>query len=226
MRRVGLLTAVVAILVWSFPEPSRGEIFRYTAPDGTVSFTNVAVDKRYRPFAVSPDVPFSKLRSTRTYGRAHFTRLIDDTAREYEMDPALVHAVIKAESDYDPRAISSAGALGLMQLMPGTAQDLNVADPFDPGENVRGGVQYLRYLLDRFEGNVPFAVAAYHAGEQNVDRHGGIPPIVATQDYVKRVMTFHKRNQGKRPTAAKAIYRVKSGDTVIYTTNPPVSVTR
>ena len=215
-----ILLLALPILASSIME-GRAEIFRFTEPDGTVHYSNVPVDYRYRPFALPSGTPFSQLRTLPPDERARLYRLIDVTARDYRMDPALIRAVVKAESDYNPRAISSAGALGLMQLMPGTARDLNVKNPFDPEQNVKGGVQYLRYLLDRFEGSVPLAVAAYHAGERTVVRHDGIPPIAATQAYVKRVMAFHKRYLTTTPTVDRTIYKVRSGDNVLYTTTPP-----
>lgn len=216
--------AVVAALAWTGlvpPGEGRAEIFRYFAPDGSVHYSNVPVERGYRPYKIRSDVGFTALRSTAKRDRTRYYRLIDDTALKYRMDPALVRAVVRAESDYDPRAVSSAGALGLMQLMPGTAQDLAVANPFDPEENVRGGVQYLRYLLDRFNGDTALALAAYHAGEQNVDRHNGIPPIEATRTYVNRVLKFQKGYLRTMPQVDAAIYRVQTGDAVHYTTTPP-----
>ncbi|MEW6682609.1 MAG: lytic transglycosylase domain-containing protein [Nitrospirota bacterium] len=216
--------AVVAALAWTglvLPGEGRAEIFRYMAPDGSVHYSNVPVERGYRPYKIRSDVGFTALRSTAKRDRTRYYRLIDDTALKYRMDPALVRAVVRAESDYDPRAVSSAGALGLMQLMPGTAQDLAVANPFDPEENVRGGVQYLRYLLDRFNGDTALALAAYHAGEQTVDRHNGIPPIKATRTYVNRVLKFQKGYLRTMPQVDPAIYRVQTGDAVHYTTTPP-----
>ena len=205
--------------ILGFVAQGEAEIFRFVAPDGTIHFTNVPTDARYKRF-VSPGATFSQFRRGSVSHRARLYRLIDDTAREYRVDPALIRAVVKAESDYDPGAVSSAGALGLMQLMPGTAEDLEVRNPLNPEENVRGGVQYLRYLLDRFQGNTTLALAAYHAGEQNVDRHGGVPPIEATQHYVKRVMAYHTKYRNSMPKPRKEIYRVVLGDSVLYTSHP------
>jgi soluble lytic murein transglycosylase len=223
-----MAVTVLTALAWTGLIPAskgRAEIFRYLAPDGSVHYSNVPVERGYRRYTIRSNVGFTTLRSVSTHDRNRFYRLIDDTALRYRMDPALVRAVVRAESDYDPRAVSSAGALGLMQLMPGTAQDLEVRNPFDPEENVRGGVQYLRYLLDRFNGDTALALAAYHAGEQNVDRHNGIPPIEATRTYVKRVLKFHKGYLRTMPEVDAAIYRVQTGDAVHYTTTPP-SATR
>jgi hypothetical protein len=110
-------------------------------------------------------------------------------ARRHGVDEALVHAVIQVESRYDPFAVSPRGAMGLMQLMPRTAERFEVANAFDPVQNVDGGVRYLKELLARYSGQVRLALAAYNAGEEAVERHGGIPPYRETVDYVKRVLS-------------------------------------
>ena len=117
-----------------------------------------------------------------------------EASERWGVSPALVHAVITAESNYDPEALSRAGAMGLMQLMPGTARRFGVADPWDPEQNVHGGVRYLRELLDRFQ-NLKLALAAYNAGEGAVEQHGNqVPPYQETQTYVQRVMGLFFRN--------------------------------
>jgi soluble lytic murein transglycosylase len=114
-------------------------------------------------------------------------------AREHDLPQALIRAVIQAESGFDPLAVSPTGALGLMQLMPRTAASLNVRDPFNPVENIRGGAKHLRYLLDRFDGNLPLALAAYNAGEYRVKRnHYRIPAIQETQAYVEKVLSYYR----------------------------------
>ncbi len=129
---------------------------------------------------------------TRREGAGQFRDLVEQAARRYGLDPALVDAVVRAESGYDPQATSPAGAAGLMQLMPATARALGVADPYDPAQNVEGGVRYLRGLLDRF-GDVALALAAYNAGPGAVVRFGGVPPYRETRAYVERVLSTWQR---------------------------------
>jgi len=118
---------------------------------------------------------------------------ISAAARMYGVDEALVRAIIHAESDYNPNAVSYKGAQGLMQLMPGTAIRFGVQNPFAAADNINGGVQYLSFLSKRFNGDVRLIAAAYNAGEANVDRYGGVPPFAETQRYVERVGTLAER---------------------------------
>ena len=119
---------------------------------------------------------------------SHF---ITGYAKHYRLDPALLRAVIKVESNFNPTAVSSKGARGLMQLMPPTAAALNVANPFDPDENIQAGARELRRLLDRFNGNVALALAAYHAGEARVGPHISVPPFRSTERYVGKVLRYY-----------------------------------
>jgi Soluble lytic murein transglycosylase and related regulatory proteins (some contain LysM/invasin domains) len=117
--------------------------------------------------------------------------LIATHAKQYALDPALLHAVIKVESNFNPQAVSSKGAIGLMQLMPLTAAALHVLDPFDPNDNIRAGAALLRRLLDRFGGDLSLALAAYHAGERRVGQAVGTPSLPGTQLYVERVLRHY-----------------------------------
>lgn len=125
-------------------------------------------------------------------------RYIQLAAANHQVDPLLIKAVIKAESNFDPTALSPKGAQGLMQLMPGTAKDMAVNDPFDPLQNINGGTKYLRYLLDNFKGNVELSLAAYNAGPGNVAPYGIVPAIPETQNYVAKVLETYRsyRNNG------------------------------
>ena len=181
----------MALLGLAAPAGAGGRIWTYTDPDGVTHFTNTPQDDRYQLVALG--------RSGRRSGRAprhgQFDGIIGLTAREQSLQPALVKAVIAAESNFDPEAVSHKGAQGLMQLMPKTAVSLGVLDPLHPVENVRGGAAYLRRMLDRY-GDIERALAAYNAGPTAVDRYGGVPPYRETQAYVRRVLTYYRHYHG------------------------------
>jgi soluble lytic murein transglycosylase-like protein len=122
---------------------------------------------------------------------AQFNDLIREASMKYGVEESLIRAVIQQESGFNPRATSGVGAMWLMQLMPGTARELGVSDAYDPRQNIMGGAQYLRKLLDRFNGDVTKAVAGYNAGPGAVEKHGGIPPYKETQNYVRKVLGYY-----------------------------------
>ena len=121
-----------------------------------------------------------------------FHPIIRQVAQRYEVEPAIIKAIIMAESSFNPRAVSHKGAQGLMQLMPRTARYLGVEDSFDPEHNINGGVKYFKRLLDRFDGDVQLALAAYNAGSRNVRKYNGVPPFKATQVYIKKVLRYYE----------------------------------
>ncbi len=165
---------------------------------------------------------------SRPISRVQIQALVEKAARRHDVDPQLVHAVIRQESDYDPFAVSSKGAMGLMQLMPATADRFGVQNIFDPAENVQGGVQYLRHLLDRYNGDPRLTLAAYNAGEGAVDRYGGIPPYRETVDYVSKVRRLYGSAVGSGSSAeqdalgesshARIVRRVDASGVVCYET--------
>ena len=124
--------------------------------------------------------------------KRHYRQLIHRAASRYGVDPAMIKAIIMAESGFNPKAVSRRGAQGLMQLMPQTAQSLGLADAFDPGGNIDAGARYLRQLLNHFRGDIELALAAYNAGIQNVIDHNGVPPFKATRRYVRRVLIYYE----------------------------------
>ncbi len=126
--------------------------------------------------------------------REYYNELVYSKSNKYNVEPSLVSAMIKVESNWNYKVVSRSGAIGLMQLMPSTARAMDVKDPLNPEENIEGGIKYLRYLLDRFDGDLTLAVAAYNAGPTKVRKYNGIPPIRETQKYVKRVLTIYNGN--------------------------------
>lgn len=131
---------------------------------------------------------YQTLYSTQGSGNPDIESLISKVGQKYGVDSNLIRQVVLAESGFNPCAVSQAGAMGLMQLMPGTAQSYGVTNPMDPAQNLDGGTHFLRDLLDRFQGNVPLAIAAYNAGPGAVDKYQGIPPYQETQNYVQKIM--------------------------------------
>jgi len=167
-------------------ETAYGEIYQYIDAKGTISLTNVPSDARYRR------VEDLSHRLPSMMSERELAPMISRFSRQHQLHPALIRAVIKAESDFNPVAVSRAGAVGLMQLMPQTAVRMNVRDPYDPEDNIGGGTRYLRQLLDRFQGNLPLALAAYNAGEHVVDRYRTLPPITETRRYVRKVLRYYR----------------------------------
>jgi soluble lytic murein transglycosylase len=182
-----VLTVAVSL---SAAVPARGEIYRYVDKNGVWHFTNVKTDSRYRIFVPSSRKALGKYLND--YGG-----IINQASTDFGIEPHFIRAVIKAESGFDHQAVSSKGAQGLMQLMPGTAGDMEVSDPLDPEDNIFGGVRYLSLLLKRFNDNKILALAAYNAGPNAVDCYKGVPPFPETRQFVKRVMEYYKNYQAK-----------------------------
>ena len=183
-----ILATALAGAHWllSEPLPAHAEIYQYVDANGTISLTNVPTDLRYRRITTQPN------RLHPILSERELEPMISRYSRQHQLHPALIRAVIKAESGFDPLAVSRAGAIGLMQLMPQTAIRLEVRDLYDPEDNIGGGTKYLRQLLDRFRGNLPLALAAYNSGEHTVDRYRGVPPIDETRQYVKKVIHYYR----------------------------------
>jgi soluble lytic murein transglycosylase-like protein len=164
------------------------DIYKYTDPEGIIHLTNVPTD---------PNIPYVLVMKEKRVilqlkgDIALYDDLIARASERYRVDSALIKAIIKAESNFNHRAVSPVGAQGLMQLMPSTAASLQVKDSFHPETNIDGGVRYIRYLMNLFNGNLPLVLAAYNAGENAVMRHNNrIPPYPETQTYVKRVLNY------------------------------------
>ena len=199
---MSLVSAAVALSAVAFPAVA--DIYMMKDERGVVHFTNIPTkDQRFKmvrkeeatsDYTRQAGLPQSILPAAEAIRR--FAPLVETASRTHGVDVALVHAVISAESGYNPAALSKAGARGLMQLMPDTAKRYGVQNIHDPMENITGGVKYLRDLLAMFNGNLELAVAAYNAGENAVIRHGNkIPPYAETVHYVPKVLGFYRKFQ-------------------------------
>ena len=206
MVRFALPVSLAVAALLAVARPAHADIYSYKDERGVVHFTNIPNgDKRFRllrkeegtsPHARAAGMP--QVFMPRDEAIRRFAPLIESASRTHGVDAALVHAVISAESSYNPLAVSKAGARGLMQLMPDTARRYGVQSIMDPADNINGGVRYLRDLLTMFNGNLELAVAAYNAGENAVIRHGHkIPPYAETVHYVPKVLGFYRRFQSR-----------------------------
>ena len=203
-----LLISIAIIMVVS-ETSSFADIYKHVDKAGVAHFTNIPGNNDYTRIMTEPATP------SRTNNYDHIIRRKSD---KYNVEPAIIKAVITAESNWDPQAISKKGAIGLMQLMPSTAKEMKITDPYDPEENIEAGTRYLRYLLDRFKEDLDLALAAYNAGPSRVEKAGGIPSILETKTFVRSVKSFYKdlsRN------TMKPIYKITfSNGTILYTNTP------
>ena len=182
----GALFCIMTIVLLSAVTYSEAAMYSYVDQNGSMHFTNVPADPRYR------QVPgFENIREASARGR--YGSFIRTAAERYSLDPELIRAIIKVESDFNPYAVSKKGAMGLMQLMPDTAKDMKVNAPFEAEDNIMGGSRYLRKLLDIFGGNLQLGLAAYNAGPTRVLANGTVPGIPETEQYVKKVLREYGR---------------------------------
>jgi hypothetical protein len=196
LLRASIFFLVLLTSFFSAFSDCRGDIYKYVDSEGVIHLTNVPTET---------DVPYVLVMKEKRViielkgPITDYEDLIAKAAEKYRVDPALVKAVIKAESNFNNRAVSPVGARGLMQLMPATAAMLRVEDSFHPENNIDGGVRYLRYLMNLFSGNLPLVLAAYNAGENTVIRYNNrIPPYPETQTYVRRVLDYFDRYSSAR----------------------------
>jgi soluble lytic murein transglycosylase len=215
-RRSWLLLPLVLLPPLLLPgaAAARDPIYRFVDARGVIHFTNIpSADERFHPVALAPTSTRKQSWKAEELPDHHgYDALILRWARAYSVEPALVKAVIAAESNFEPRAISRVGAQGLMQLMPETARTLGVREPFEPEQNVAAGARYLRAMLDRY-GDLRRALAAYNAGPTAVDQHRGVPPYRETRAYVDRVLTYYRgyHDDFRRSSRAVAVPPARRG---------------
>jgi soluble lytic murein transglycosylase-like protein len=192
MQNKRLITCFgVLLLIVFMGDTVFGDIYRYKDEKGVWHFTNIKSDVRYKLYIKTRDenpAVFIK----------KYNNIIDQASERFNLKSSLIKAVIKAESSFDHKAVSKKGAKGLMQLMPKTANDMKVADPYNPEENIFGGAKYLSSLMERFKNNIEHALAAYNAGPEKVEQYNGIPPYSETKEFVKRVLSYLKEYESTK----------------------------
>lgn len=199
MQRVYAALAGAILIGAGLTGPAHADVYTFTDAQGVIHFTNVPNDPRYsvmiRESYRPPDTYYKGTeQALGAHAQNQYAEEVKKAAREQKLDQALLRAVIAVESGYDPYAVSSKGAVGLMQLMPETAQRYGVNDLYDPAENIHAGARYLRDLMQKFNNDLSLALAAYNAGEDAVIRYGNrIPPYRETRLYVPRVMDLYRR---------------------------------
>ncbi len=191
-----VVTLVIFFCLFSLTSPSSAGIYRYVDENGVIHFTNCPRDPKFKLYIreSKEDVGDDNNSSSVSYIKDsnQYDSLISEFSRKYQVDFALIKAIIRAESGFNPLATSRKGAKGLMQLMPETAQRVNVSNVFNPRENIEGGVRHFKYLLSLFNNDLRLSLAAYNAGENIVGELRSIPPYRETVDYVKRVLSFYQ----------------------------------
>lgn len=187
MQLLGFIFMVIAILFAGIGSPCYGGIYRYIDAKGDYHFTNCPRDPKYRLYIREKEDSM-----TVRVNPEQYNTMIEEFSEKYGIDSALVKAVIQAESGFNSHAVSHKGAMGLMQLMPQTAEQWQVIDVFNPRQNIEGGVRHLKYLLEAFENNLPLSLAAYNAGKNAVIKYRSIPPYDETRNYVRKVLRFYE----------------------------------
>jgi len=178
--------AALSLFFFLTPASVWADIYMYLDSDGILHFTNTPTSSHYKLY-----IKEKPKKSTAEAAMDRYDHIIEEAAYISGISFALIKAMIRVESNFDPKAVSKKGAKGLMQIMPKNYDSLDIDDPFDPRENIIGGSMYFQKMLDRYDGKLHLALAAYNAGPTTVDRSRGIPPIRETEDYVKKVMNYY-----------------------------------
>jgi len=182
---------ILSFLLW--PVVSGADIYRYVDAEGVIHYSNTQPDEKFSLYLREAPKAAPRPQASALPGASWMTGYVDRFSRANDLPPALVHAIIKAESNGQRTAVSRKGAMGVMQLMPFTSKRMRVNDPFDPIENIEGGIKYIKELLVTFDGNLTNTIAAYNAGPTAVRKYGGVPPYQETRLYVRRVMDLYRQ---------------------------------
>jgi len=219
-RQAGQARAALTTLLWLVAAPLHGQrISAYVDSSGRVVFNNDPVPPPAVPVVAQPQ-PSRSSEDTRAY----IGSLIEQAATQHAMDPELIRAMVEVESNFNPLAVSPRGAMGLMQLIPGTARRFGVSNVFDPAENLDGGVRYMKFLMGMFDGNLELSLAAYNAGENAVTRSRGVPPIRETRDYLRKINGIYPLRRPSRASSARegnaqVIVRTVGSDGIVRFSN-------
>ncbi len=220
--------ALIIIVIALSAVSAEADIFRYIDDNGVICYTDTPRNRKAERIMRTDPVEVRKSSASPSKSK-DFDGIVADKANKYEIDPSLLRAVIKTESNGNPYAVSRKGAMGLMQLMPSTANDLAVRNPFDPEENIEGGTKYLKYLIEKFGGDLTLALAAYNAGPKLVEKRGTVPEISETKQYVRKVLslysgkTYHTLPLSNHELIPRPeqIYKITTQDGSILFTNSP-----
>jgi hypothetical protein len=220
MASKGVRLLAVFLLCAATPTVVSAQIYSWRDTDGTLVLSTTPREGATKTYAVAnASAPIRTTQPTATDHGGRFDSLIAASAAAHNLRPDLVRAVIQAESAFNPLARSSKGAMGLMQLMPATATELGVTDPYDPAQNIRGGVAYLKSLLEQYDNDEELALAAYNAGPAAVERYDGVPPYPETRQYIERI-----KNRASVKKAPAPVYRkvqIINGREVVTLTSKP-----
>jgi len=221
---------IISVFILFISNVLYADIYKYVDENGVVCYTDTPFGKKanrvLKENADSNPVQQQPFR-TDSDDIKDYHSIVHVKAAEYNIDPSLIKAVIKTESNWNCTAVSRKGAMGLMQLMPATAYEMDVINPFNPEENIEGGTKYLKYLLERFNGDLTLALAAYNAGPKTVEKFGFVPPITETKQYVKKVLSLYNGkttytisgNNTAKKGRSEQIYKVILEDGTVLFTN-------
>jgi soluble lytic murein transglycosylase-like protein len=225
MNKVLLQLAALAIVVLPGNALFGQALYSYTDESGVHVFTNIPPVNQIKDLVITGLLPKEEAASTPEPEAQSYDEIIEKYADHYQLDPSLIRSIIETESGFNPKAVSSKGARGLMQLMPATAERLGVKNSFDPEQNIQAGIKHFRFLMDTFDNNLELSLAAYNAGENLVQRLGRVPQIKETRDYIQSVTKRYGKSehnvQAKQDVLHPPAFRFMDESGILHLTNIP-----